>query len=250
MPRLLNGAIHRQVKGKWDTTPANAWGVLAVEKFLKKFESAPLTGFTLSELAGIKTSVDWKTEQTGNTFMLDFPAVKDRLTVTHQGTGKPWATIHSMAAIPLKASFSSGYKITKTLTPVVQKEPGKWRKGDVIRVRLDLEAQSDMTWVAVNDPVPAGSTLLGTGLGRDSQILSRNEETQKGVQPEMHPVFTERSFEAYRAYYEYVPKGSWSVEYTLRLNNSGFFHLPETRVEALYAPEMFGELPNPGMMVQ
>ena len=246
MPRLLNGAIQRQIKGKWDTTPANAWGVLAVEKFSKKFESAPLTGMTLSELAGMKTSIDWQTKKEGNTFMLDFPAAKDRLTVAHQGAGKPWIMIHSMAAIPLKESFSSGYKISKTLTPVDQKEPGKWSRGDVIRVRLDLEADSDMTWVAVNDPVPAGSTLLGTGLGRDSRILTRDEETEMGV----NPVFIERSFEAFKAYYEYVPKGSWAIEYTLRLNHSGSFHLPETRVEALYAPEMAGEIPNPGMTVQ
>jgi uncharacterized protein YfaS (alpha-2-macroglobulin family) len=31
------------------------------------------------------------------------------------------------------------------------------------------------------------------------------------------------------------------VEYTLRLNNVGDFALPPSRVEALYAPEMFGE---------
>jgi len=34
------------------------------------------------------------------------------------------------------------------------------------------------------------------------------------------------------------------VEYTIRLNQAGQFQLPSTRVEALYAPEMFGELPN------
>jgi hypothetical protein len=56
--------------------------------------------------------------------------------------------------------------------------------------------------------------------------------------------FTERSFEAFRNYYEYVPKGKWATEYTIRLNNEGKFHLPATRVEALYAPEMFGEIPN------
>ena len=39
-------------------------------------------------------------------------------------------------------------------------------------------------------------------------------------------------------------KGSLILEYTMRLNQSGRFNLPPTRVEALYAPEMFGELPN------
>ena len=56
-------------------------------------------------------------------------------------------------------------------------------------------------------------------------------------------------FDAFRAYYAYVPKGTWSVEYTVRLNNAGDFSLPATRIEAMYAPEMFGESPNPNVRV-
>ena len=35
------------------------------------------------------------------------------------------------------------------------------QRGDVVRVRLDIDAQSDMTWVVVNDPIPSGATILG-----------------------------------------------------------------------------------------
>jgi uncharacterized protein YfaS (alpha-2-macroglobulin family) len=34
------------------------------------------------------------------------------------------------------------------------------------------------------------------------------------------------------------------MEYTIRLNNVGSFAVPPSRVEAMYAPEMFGEAPN------
>jgi hypothetical protein len=97
----------------------------------------------------------------------------------------------------------------------------------------------------VNDPIPAGASHLGAGLARDSQIATQTE-TQSD---EVWPVFQERAFEAYRAYYEFVPKGKFVAEYTIRLNQSGRFELPTTRVEALYAPEMFGELPNAPMEV-
>ena len=97
-----------------------------------------------------------------------------------------------------------------------------------------------MTWVVVSDPIPAGASHLGTGLGRDSQIAVQGEKREGWA----WPTFEERAFEAFRGYYEYVPKGSFVVEYTIRLNQSGRFQLPTTRVEALYAPEMFGELPN------
>jgi len=246
MPRLITGAIGRQHRGKWATTTANAWGVLALEKFSEKYESEEVTGKTVAALSKREKSVNWNKTPKGGTLMLPWPKGKDTLSVSHKGTGKPWAVVRSMAAIPVKESFSSGYKIRKTLTPVTQKESGKWSRGDVIRVRLELEAQSDMTWVVLNDPVPAGSSILGTGLGRDSQLLTKGEQSAGWV----WPAFEERAFEAFRAYYEYVPKGKWSVEYTVRLNNDGVFNMPETRVEAMYAPEMFGIVPNRKMRIE
>jgi len=240
MPRLVRGALGRQYRGAWNLTTANAWGVLAMEKFSKKFEAVPVTGTTSAELEGKSKTLDWTTIPEGKSLMLSWPKEKERLTIEHRGSGKPWATVQSLAAIPLKAPFSSGYTIRKTLIPIQQRTEGRWARGDVLKVRLDLEAQADMTWVVVNDPVPAGSSILGTGLGRDSQLLTQGEKREGWV----WPAFEERSFEAFRAYYEFVPKGKWTVEYTVRLNNSGTFHLPSTRVEALYAPEMLGEMPN------
>jgi hypothetical protein len=81
---------------------------------------------------------------------------------------------------------------------------------------------------------------LGSGLGRDSQIATRGE-SDRGAG---WPAFEERSFEAFRSYYEYLPRGKHVVEYSVRLNNPGRFALPPTRVEAMYSPESFGELPN------
>jgi uncharacterized protein YfaS (alpha-2-macroglobulin family) len=217
-----------------------------MKKFSDRYESQPVTGVTAVSLDRDERTIS--ADQTAKNGSVGFrwPDGKKPLSILHEGEGKPWVTVRSLAAIPLKQPFSSGYTIKKTLTPVVQKTKGKWSRGDAVRVRLDLTAQADMTWVVVNDPVPAGSSILGTGLGRDSGLLTQGERVAGWT----WPVFEERSFEAFRAYYEYVPKGTWSVEYTVRLNNPGTFHMPETRVEALYAPEMFGEMPNAAVVVQ
>jgi alpha-2-macroglobulin len=246
MPRLVQGALARQIRGRWDLTVANAWGVLAMEKFSNAFEAEPLSGTSRATLSAQTRTVDWSGFPKGRTLSYPWPAKREELTVSHQGSGKPWVTIQSLAAIPLKEPFSSGFKIKKSILPVEQKQKDRWSKGDIVRVRLELESQADQTWVVVNDPIPAGVTLLGMGLGRDSEILTQGEE-RKG---RAWPAFEERSFEAFRAYYEYVPKGNWMVEYTIRLNQSGIFQLPATRVEALYFPEMFGEIPNKTMEVQ
>jgi uncharacterized protein YfaS (alpha-2-macroglobulin family) len=112
-------------------------------------------------------------------------------------------------------------------------------------VRVEVDAQSDMGWVVVDDPVPAGATVLGSGLGGDSSLLTAGERREGWVEP----AYEERRFDRFRAYYRRVPKGKFVVEYTLRLNNAGRFVLPPTRVEAMYAPEMFGELPNAPLSV-
>jgi alpha-2-macroglobulin len=288
VPRIVTGTLQRQQFGRWSTTVANAWGSVAMEAFSKKFESVPVKGVSRAgfmttpvaplpapeglagslrsgrALAGASatqpagrgsfSAFDWARLPAGGTLPLGWPAgfavngnkADAELQVDHDGTGKPWVTVTSKAAVPVTVPFGSGYRIAKTITPVEQKAAGKWSRGDVVRVHLDIDVQADATWVVVNDPVPGGAALLGTGLGNDDQISTGTEkDDSRGWL-----AYQERSFEAFRAYYRYLPKGAFSVEYTMRLNNPGRFGLPQTRVEAMYAPEMFGESPNAAWAVQ
>jgi uncharacterized protein YfaS (alpha-2-macroglobulin family) len=238
--RLVRGSLGRQQRGHWNTTVANAWGVLAMEKFAAAFEKEPVRGVTRAQLASQSRDLDWGRDAKGGALSFAWPQGRDDLALKHEGAGKPWSVVQALAAIPLKQPFSSGYRIGRSVSAVERKAADRWSRGDVARVHLELEAQSDMSWVVVNDPVPAGASILGTGLSRDSQILSGGEQKQGWV----WPAFEERKFDSFRAYYRFVPKGKWVLEYSVRLNNPGEFVLPETRVEALYAPEMFGELPN------
>jgi hypothetical protein len=89
--------------------------------------------------------------------------------------------------------------------------------------------------------------MLGTGLGRDSQLATQGEK-RSGAGP--GPPLRSAASRPFAAYYQYVPKGTVKIEYTLRLNNVGDFALPPTRVEAMYAPEMFGEAPNARVKVE
>ncbi len=272
--KLANGFIGRQQNGAWHTTTANLWGGLALEKFSKVFESTPVAGITAATLGAARAQVDWSkvervktTDASGAPNQTTFfgapaspgnlrnngmflpwsnPPARDTLLVTQQGTGKPWLTLQSIAAVQLKAPFAAGYGIKKTIAPVEQAVAGRYTRGDVLRITLEVNASADMTWVAITDPVPAGATILGSGLGRDSQIATQGEKkTGAGW-----PAFEERSFESFRSYYEYLPKGVVKMEYTVRLNNVGDFAMPPSRVEAMYAPEMFGEFPNARVRVE
>lgn len=258
-PRLASGLLGRQSAGAWNTTNANAWGVLAVRRFAQVFEREPVGGATRVTLGEAARSFDWRSAATGKdgvatgALMLPWPvqppqpgpsAAPATLQLQHEGAGRPWATVRALAAVPLAEPIAAGYRIRRSVSAVEQATPGRWSRGDIYRVKLEIDAQADMTWVVVSDPVPGGATILGSGLGRDSQIATRGERRTGAW-----PAFSERTPQAYREYYAHLPKGTATIEYTVRLNNAGQFALPPTRVEAMYAPEVFGAAPNARLTV-
>jgi alpha-2-macroglobulin len=242
LPLVMRGALALQMRGAWTETITNAWGTLAVGKFAAAFESTPVAGTTSATLQAAMQKLDWANSPKGGMLAFDWPSTAANLNIDHSGAGNPWVEVRTLAAIPLTQPFSSGYRIMRTLMPVEGANAKGWKRGDLVRVHLKVEAQTDMTWVVVNDPIPAGASHVGTGLGRDSEITTAGEKVD--TESFVWPIFSERAFDAFRAYYDYVPKGTFDIEYTIRLNQSGTFKVPSTRVEALYEPEMLGELPN------
>ena len=257
IPRLMKGALARQREGRWQTTIANAWGRLALERHAERFENEPVTGTTSRSLGGASESVAWSGGRPGELARLPFGEGKAVLRAAHRGSGRPWAEVQAVAAIPLRAPLFAGYSIERRWTPVVQKTPGVYSRGDVVRVRLEVDAQSDFSWVVVDDPIPAGATILGSGLGRDSALLQTGEDGGGALgsggafgwgRPQR--AFSERTELGYREFFGFLPKGRVAIEYTLRLNQDGIFQIPPTRVEAMYAPESFGELPHDPLEVE
>src|SRR3546814_16832962 len=63
------------------------------------------------------------------------------------------------------------------------------------------------------------------------------------------PSYVERRKDSWRGYFAWMPAGTHAVEYVVRLNGSGRFTLPPTRVEAMYSPAIRGQWPNGTMTV-
>lgn len=258
LPKLVSGALARQQEGRWNTTTANAWGVLALQRYQQMFEAVKPTGKSYAVLGKDGRVVDWKAFAKGATAFLPLGTDSARLKLRHEGEGQsggqtqgyPYVSVTTLGAVPITAPVQRGYSIKREIVPIDQKTPGKWRRGDVLRIRLNIEARDDMGWVVVEDPIPAGASILASSTQRGSVMLTQDENASASSSVNSNsansawPAWQERLFDSYRAYYEYVPRGRFQLEYTIRLNSDGQFQMPPTRVEALYAPEMFGEAPN------
>lgn len=249
--RMARGLAARHRRGHWDTTMANAWGVTMFRKFAAKFETAKVSGTTKATAAENALAFDWSAQPNGETKSMTWPKAAATANVpvkfAHEGEGKPWMLLELSSAIPLKAPLELGYKVTRRLTPVVQSTPGSWRVGDVANVELTIVAKAEQSWVVVRDAIPAGASHLGTGLSGSSELLDRApKKNAAGNETQDFPTeYEEKSLAHFTAYAAYLPRGTYRLSYRVRLNSSGEFRLPPTRVEAMYAPETFAETPAP-----
>jgi alpha-2-macroglobulin len=244
-PKMMVGAALRQAQGHWDTTTANAWGTIAAQHFAARHPASAIKGMTTVSLGTESRSQNWPVLSQGPALRFGLPMTKTAL-MLHQSEGVgPWVSVSLFAAVPIKVPLFAGYRIAKTVSAISQAKRGQWTRGDVVKVRMTVDATAGRNWVVVNDPVPPGATVLG-GLGGQSALLEDKANGSEGVWPS----YVERGNESWRAYFEWVPEGRFVTEYAMRLNGTGQFKLPPTRVEAMYSPDIRGLFPNAPVTVK
>ena len=237
--RMMVGVALRQSRGHWDTTVANAWGTIAARRFAARYPAQAVMGVTTASLGSANASQSWPMASDAAPLRLTLPPAQMPLILKQAGGAGPWASISVLAAVPLKEALFAGYRIEKKVTAVSQAKSGQWTRGDVVKVRITVQATVGRNWVVVNDPIPPGATVLG-GLGGQSQQLAAAANGGEGVSPS----YAERGNDSWKGYFEWVPEGRFVVEYAMRLNGTGQFKLPPTRVEAMYSPDIRGVIPN------
>jgi hypothetical protein len=260
LPKLIQGAIARQRNGHWDLTLANVWGAVALKEFAKQFERDAVAGTSAVILEPSKSSTDRADASQSIAVRwdngvpiadpllpvrLELPdAAGATLRVDHTGSGRPWVNVLVSAARKLTKPTGPGYNISKVVRPIKQKVAGSWSVGDLAEVELTVDAKGGFPWVVVDDPVPTGATILGSGLKNQSALNAAPEAAVSWEDPGAWLAYEERSFTNYRAYFSWLAKGEHKITYRVRLNGSGSFMMPVTRAEAMYVPEYFGEAPN------
>jgi alpha-2-macroglobulin len=249
MPRLMNGLVARQKQAHWSTTTANLWGSLALERYGKNFEREPVDGTTAIQGPSTQsTNVVWKGGQAKPVQLKLDTGTTSNFELKHTGTGRPYATVNLEASVPIKEAQDQGFKLSKKLIPVSQAQADKVTVGDVFRVELTITAAQSMTWVAVSDAIPAGASILGNL--RSSDIEKQKSENAASKASGVNNwswawlAYEEPRFDAYRAFYEFMPAGTTTLSYTFRVSQAGTLKVSPSRAEAMYKPTISGSLPN------
>ncbi|MBU6206545.1 MAG: alpha-2-macroglobulin, partial [Alphaproteobacteria bacterium] len=244
-PKMMVGVALRQDRGHWDTTLANAWGAVAVRRFAALFPASAITGTTHISLGSAGASRLWPQPRDAPPIHLALPFVRTNFAVRQSGGRTPWTLVSVNAAVPLKEPQFMGYRISRTVSPVLQRQAGHWSKGDVMQVTLRVEANAGRNWVVINDPIPPGATILND-LGGQSQQL----QAVARVGSDWPATYVDRGNDGWHGFFEWVPHGVLTTSYMVRLNTGGNFQQPPTRVEAMYSPDIRGQLPNARLAVE
>ncbi|WP_186728886.1 alpha-2-macroglobulin family protein [Sphingomonas panacisoli] len=261
--KMMVGVSFRQVRGRWDTTTANAWGTIAAKKFGTLYPASAITGTTTMSLGGQTISKAWPLANDQRQASFPLPSGPTMLAMNQGSGAAPWATVQVSAAVPLKQAAFFGYRMAKKVEPVSQRVKGQWTRGDVARVTITVEATAERNWVVVNDPIPAGATIVGN-FANQSQMLGAQENGGGGtnfqatdadgklwdVQVGVQPSWIERRNDSWRGYFGWVPRGSFTIAYVMRLNAPGTYNLPSSRVEAMYSPSINAQLPNAAFTIR
>ncbi len=229
LDNLVVGLVQANKNGKWYTSRTKAWVLKGLMGFAKTYEAVAVSGTTIVSTTSTTSLVNWSSasdEDQGTS--APWTGTEDTVTVGHDGQGKPWISVVAQAAVKLDAPNYQGLKVTKVVTNKSDNS-GVFSAGDLIQVDITIDSPSVQPHVALFDPIPSGANILSDGWGAYSSA--------------------QKSYSGYKVYFELLTAGSVTLSYQYQLNNPGSFELPQTRVEALYEPGLFGEVPNTKMTV-
>ncbi len=111
------------------------------------------------------------------------------------------------------------------------------RLGDVIEVRLTLEAPNDLHYLLVEDPLPAGTEAINTSLAITSLVDQQEAAARDDRRFFSH---TELRDEKAVLFATYLRRGTYRYTYLIRASLPGRYHVIPTHAEEMYFPEVFG----------
>jgi uncharacterized protein YfaS (alpha-2-macroglobulin family) len=171
-----------------------------------------------------------------------------QLRVEKDGRGTLYATME-LRYVPKgeRPPQSQGFFIQREMTNLRTKKPvasasDELRVGDVVRVKLTLNAPQDAYNVAVESPVPAGLEPVDTSF-KTTPASAREAESSGGKRDWWRPnPFDHREFhrDHIALFAQDFPAGVYEYEYLLQATNPGSFTYPPARIYRMYEPEEFG----------
>lgn len=276
-PNVVRWLMVARTAGHWETTQETAWALIAltdwmdatgelqadyvwkVELNLATLGEGTANRDTIRQSTTLRKEVAALLRDQGNALLISRGA----------GAGRLYYSAYLKTYIPVEdvRSLSRGLVVARQYfrtddpcfkDPKIACKPVTSAKvGDVLQVRLSIVAPSDLHYVVVEDPLPAGAEAVDTSLKTTTQI---------GQAPKLSRVnpndpfggyggwgwwwfsHTEMRDEKVVLFATRLPKGSYEYTYMIRAGLAGTFKVMPSVGSEMYFPEVFGR--SDGMVFQ
>ena len=254
IPRLVRWFIMGKKSARFRNTQEAAWALLAlwdyariVEKEKPSFEA--VSGWGRDGWCRPRSGAA-RPPQSGSPFpSRPSPSDPEPLTIGKKGPGTLFylARLRYARSKPIAKSRDRGFVVKKgveilDVTGKATALKGKWslRRGDTVRVTLQIRSCQPRRYVVVDDPLPAGLEPLDTSLYTSSTGLRSNQILKKTSRCNHHELRDDRVL----FFRDTMPAGTLTYTYLARATTAGTFVAPPAKAKEMYTPEIFGHTPT------
>jgi uncharacterized protein YfaS (alpha-2-macroglobulin family) len=256
--RMVRWLMSVRKDGRWGNTQENAWAMEALVDYYRKYESE-VPDFLGKVMLGNETlttetfkgrTTDVRTKQFSMQQVLAKAPAGQQLPVvfTREGAG----TLFYMMRLRYAANvlryqpLDAGFKVERSYTLQNGEGEGtKFKAGDLILVKLRIRNTKERRYVAITDPIPAGTepveTWFATTASALTQAQSRSEAQSWWDWWERGGFdYVERHDDRVNLFATRLGEGNHEFSYLVRATTAGTFVTAPTHAEEMYEPEVFG----------
>ncbi|TJY60956.1 hypothetical protein E4T66_09920 [Sinimarinibacterium sp. CAU 1509] len=235
----------RGARSHWPNTQENLFCAQAVIDYAQRFEAEPVSlqiAATLDQTALGAVSLQGR-GTTGLQQAVTPQAVPQQLRIEAEGRGRAYATTRLSFVEPdTRSPESAGMTVHRAYFVYrdggwqpLQDSPMRVRRGDWVRVDLNLETPAWMVQVVVDDPVPGGLEPLNPDLATAAGI-----ELPEGGGAYPYPFdYRELRFDAVRHFAAALPAGQYALSWVGQAVSTGEFAVGRVHAEQMYEPDVY-----------
>ncbi|MCB8916437.1 MAG: hypothetical protein H6666_00805 [Ardenticatenaceae bacterium] len=263
IPKVVNGLLANQTRGRWNNTQENVFILLALDRYFNTFEAQTpdfvariwLGDTYLGESAFVGRTTERHETMVPMSYLVDnFEGDETQdLVLQMEGSGRLYYRLGlryaptDLQLDPLDMGFvvQRTYEAVDNPADVYQDPAGTWHiaAGARVRVRIALVTNNRRYHVALVDPLPAGLEIINPALAVSGSVpQDPNSEAYRygwwwwGTWYE-HQNLRDTQAEALTSL---LWEGVYSYSYVTRATTPGTFVVPPAHAEELYSPEVFG----------
>jgi alpha-2-macroglobulin len=274
---LAMGLLADRKGGEWRSTQEAAWALLALGEYRRAVETEPP-----SFLARAFFGEDVLFEQTfrGRSLAEEKKTIPvgellgksgTQLTFLAEGEGRLFYQArlrYARKELP-KTPLDRGFFVEKRMRTVTTRDLPEMlatvpestldrvRGGDLVLVDLVVVTPKSRTFVAIDDPLPAGFEAVDSRLSTTSPRLSglagpsMSDDDEAMERAERSTYFTEEVRDDRVLFFvDSMPPGVFRYRYLARATARGSFVVPPTQASEMYAPEVFGRTGATGLVIE